>query len=397
MAEMPQLIKPSNPKVWEDPSNPGHCMCIPDNAEVAELLAQKGLQGIRYINVEPVFAPVAEATVPIDGMSANRGRVGNPGKDRLFPLTTKFTQDDQRNAAFRSKAIMDYAYLRDDDRNTELGNFTRADIELAMRWSKEQKDGQCWSIQDVTDYREAHKLTWHECQDRKTMQLIPTAIHDYFRHTGGVAVQKYYDKLSAEAQAELEAMDSVIEDDIRNETARMAKARGVDPAGNAVPKAPKAAPAPARAGFCPLHLIITFALIAGTVVSFLTAERKLFWCLAYLTPYALILLACFRLGGLPDFLRGRFGAIVLLVVLVVTLILAPIIAAILFAITGILLLVLILRIVFSVPVSTVRVERTDASGRTTTETKTYFGDADTALRSAEDDLRREGYDDIRRN
>jgi len=37
------------------------------------------------------------------------------------------------------------------------------------------------------DRREEHPgYTWHHHQDRTTMQLIPTELHDAFRHSGGV-------------------------------------------------------------------------------------------------------------------------------------------------------------------------------------------------------------------
>ena len=41
-------------------------------------------------------------------------------------------------------------------------------------------------------YRESNKLTWHECPDGKTMQLVPTDIHNACRHSGGVAEMKYH-------------------------------------------------------------------------------------------------------------------------------------------------------------------------------------------------------------
>lgn len=33
--------------------------------------------------------------------------------------------------------------------------------------------------------------SWHEVEDRATMQLVPTKIHDSARHSGGVAQAKY--------------------------------------------------------------------------------------------------------------------------------------------------------------------------------------------------------------
>ena len=33
-------------------------------------------------------------------------------------------------------------------------------------------------------------IAWHECADGKTMQLVPTAIHDACRHSGGVSTMR---------------------------------------------------------------------------------------------------------------------------------------------------------------------------------------------------------------
>ncbi len=33
--------------------------------------------------------------------------------------------------------------------------------------------------------------TWHHVEDTKTMQLIPTDLHDAVKHTGGCAVIKH--------------------------------------------------------------------------------------------------------------------------------------------------------------------------------------------------------------
>jgi NAD+--asparagine ADP-ribosyltransferase len=46
-------------------------------------------------------------------------------------------------------------------------------------------------LADITpEYRQTNKLTWHHHQDCKTMQLIPTEIHQKTGHTGGLAIIK---------------------------------------------------------------------------------------------------------------------------------------------------------------------------------------------------------------
>jgi hypothetical protein len=39
-------------------------------------------------------------------------------------------------------------------------------------------------------WRKQHGLTWHHHEDGITMILVPTNVHDYVRHTGGVATTK---------------------------------------------------------------------------------------------------------------------------------------------------------------------------------------------------------------
>lgn len=39
---------------------------------------------------------------------------------------------------------------------------------------------------DIEKWRKENKLTWHENSDMKTCELVPTIIHEAFRHSGGV-------------------------------------------------------------------------------------------------------------------------------------------------------------------------------------------------------------------
>jgi NAD+--asparagine ADP-ribosyltransferase len=42
------------------------------------------------------------------------------------------------------------------------------------------------TIKEVENYRKINKLTWHELNDGKIMQLVPTEINKRFGHLGGV-------------------------------------------------------------------------------------------------------------------------------------------------------------------------------------------------------------------
>jgi len=123
---------------WE--GERGESKYIPTNEEIKEILAKYGLDGIEYTDAIPDFSECSESTVEIDEMSDNRD-----------------------------------------------ANFRQADQKCAEQWNKEARDGKTdWTARDVANWRRENGYSWHECNDRKTCQLIPTEINDYFGHFGGV-------------------------------------------------------------------------------------------------------------------------------------------------------------------------------------------------------------------
>lgn len=113
-------------------------------------LKKYGVEGINYKNGEADFSPVVAAIVKIDNMTAKRYGKG--------------------------------------------GNFEQANTKLAEQFNKEKKDGRSdWSARDVDKWRKENKLSWHECCDCKTMELVPEKIHGYFKHSGGCAECKVRD------------------------------------------------------------------------------------------------------------------------------------------------------------------------------------------------------------
>ena len=61
-------------------------------------------------------------------------------------------------------------------------NFDRADIELAKEYN-------C-SPEDVKTWRKENKYTWHECKDMKTMEKVPSIVHNNISHRGGISEVK---------------------------------------------------------------------------------------------------------------------------------------------------------------------------------------------------------------
>ncbi|MDG6896064.1 HNH endonuclease [Volucribacter amazonae] len=79
-----------------------------------------------------------------------------------------------------------------DDFTTERWkNFAQADDKMAEEWSKSSKDGKAdWTADDVAQWRKENNHTWHEHQDCKTMQLVPSEVHNNIPHNGGISVKK---------------------------------------------------------------------------------------------------------------------------------------------------------------------------------------------------------------
>ncbi len=70
----------------------------------------------------------------------------------------------------------------DDFTDSRRKNFTQADEALA-------KEKGC-SPEEVKKWREENGYTWHECKDRKTMQKVPSEVHNNIPHSGGISEAK---------------------------------------------------------------------------------------------------------------------------------------------------------------------------------------------------------------
>lgn len=114
----------------------GNSIFISDDIRVKSILDAYGVNGVEYKNGMPDFSPFAKCELTIDDMTDSRPH-----------------------------------------------NFAEADKKLAEYLSKNGK--QC-TAQDVANWREANGYTWHELNDLRTMQLIPSNINmPIFKHLGG--------------------------------------------------------------------------------------------------------------------------------------------------------------------------------------------------------------------
>ena len=131
---------------WEGERGESKYICY--DSEVKKILDQHGLTGIEYKEGIPDFSEVAKATVEIESMTDNR-----------------------------------------------YNNFKQADELTAKKWNNGL------SARDVKTWREDNPYSWHERNDLKTCDLIPTIINDKFRHLGGVSEAK---KVSGKAFTEVD-------------------------------------------------------------------------------------------------------------------------------------------------------------------------------------------------
>lgn len=115
----------------------------PDGKKWGEILDEYNIDGIDFKDNYPDFEGIAEESVEIDNFS----------KDRF-------------------------------------SNFSQADKKTAEGWNAEGKDGKTWTAEDVRNYRKENNLTWHEHEDMKTLQLVPSEVHGNIPHSGGVAAKK---------------------------------------------------------------------------------------------------------------------------------------------------------------------------------------------------------------
>ncbi len=125
----------------------GESKFIPYDQEIKDILAEYGLDAIVYKDGIPDFSEVSESTVEIDNMTENRAE-----------------------------------------------NFKQCDEKTAEQWNKDERDGRTdWTARDVAQWRKENGYSWHERNDTKTCDLIPTKINDYFGHLGGVSECKKRD------------------------------------------------------------------------------------------------------------------------------------------------------------------------------------------------------------
>lgn len=128
----------------------GESKFVPTDGKIKDILDEYDMNGVTYEDGIPDFSDCSEATVQIDDMTENRYK-----------------------------------------------NFRQCDEKCAEQWNKDGKEGKTdWTPRDVANWRAENGYTWHERNDMKTCDLVPTEINDYFGHLGGVSECRKRDSIN---------------------------------------------------------------------------------------------------------------------------------------------------------------------------------------------------------
>lgn len=130
--------------------------------------------------------------------------IGEPGNSRFYPNDDNAKGDLEKykqsyieykdgNPDFSK--VSEATVKIDDMTSSHSYNFKQADSTCAEQWNKSKRDGRSdWSAREVKQWRQEHMYSWHERIDRKTMDLVPRAIHAECKHYGGVSECKQYER-----------------------------------------------------------------------------------------------------------------------------------------------------------------------------------------------------------
>lgn len=144
---------------------------VPEKAEARAVLERFGQEGVCYRENEPDFSPFVLSESPWGTVN---GQVE-------IPHMTVYRQNPKLEGERRPRGTSH-------DPLYELGNFAQAENALL---EKLHAEGKHVSMKELLAWIDESKLSWHECADGKTMQLIPTALHSACPHSGGVSEMRY--------------------------------------------------------------------------------------------------------------------------------------------------------------------------------------------------------------
>jgi len=170
---------------------------LPDFVYKAKLEVHR-LQSVKLSKQEHALGDGTYKGTPLQNSSAGHwsGSRGNS----TFVLNPGYVPQNSRmnpeHKSYRDLGVSEITYKKGEPNFKEVAqdsekidmstdrveNFRQADQQLA--------DKRGWTIKEAKEYREVNHLTWHERQDMKTIDLVPSAINGSLAHAGGVSFIK---------------------------------------------------------------------------------------------------------------------------------------------------------------------------------------------------------------
>lgn len=147
---------------------PANTKANPSAKTNAQILEENNIKdGIKFKEGYPDFSNAAKEKVKVTNMTTDRAK--------------NFAQADSQLAA-----------------KVRAG---KADPELVQMLERKGVDPQNATKGDIARLRKKDGLTWHEHQDKQTMQLIPKELHGSISHKGGISALKHEEKLATQSTA----------------------------------------------------------------------------------------------------------------------------------------------------------------------------------------------------
>jgi hypothetical protein len=162
----------------------GNSGFVPKSEEARAEMARYGCESVRYENNAPDFSPFVSHPSPYGQLDC---------QVEIAHMTTSRANPSWEMGRRPNGTAYDMHY--------DIGNFNQADLALCdqiiaynpemvagmEKGTQEYLQVQDRVCRDLASWRQSERLTWHECADGKTMQLVPESIHDACRHSGGVS------------------------------------------------------------------------------------------------------------------------------------------------------------------------------------------------------------------
>ena len=172
-----EKVKELNAVEWK--GEPGNSLAVlkDQNSEAAIELKKRGLEGIEYNQFNVDFSPVAAASIKFPDMPKLFDRLSKA----IYP-TDKNSENINEEIRNEWQKITKHIIVDKLNSNTDDSKALKEQFEKLGLTNKEN-----YAIKDIDTLLKNQNLTLHEAPDCREIQLVPRAIHEVFKHSGGTA------------------------------------------------------------------------------------------------------------------------------------------------------------------------------------------------------------------